>query len=73
LPHASVARQIREINFAPPQLLLTTSLNVTVTLPQPSCAVAVPVFRTFVLAGHSKVIFAGNVSVGAVESRTVIV
>src|SRR5215467_13786362 len=36
LPQESVALQIREINFAPPQLLLTTSLNVTVTLPQPS-------------------------------------
>src|SRR5262245_36929327 len=73
LPQASVALQIREISFAPPQLLLTESLKVTVTLPQPSCAVAVPVFRTFVLAGHSKVKFAGSVNVGGVESRTVIV
>src|SRR5689334_3349581 len=73
LPQASVALQIREISLAPPQLLLTLSLKVTVTLPQPSCAVAVPVLRTFVFAGHSKVRFAGNVSVGGVESRTVIV
>jgi hypothetical protein len=73
LPQVSVALQIREINFAPPQLLLTTSLKVTVTFPQPSCAVAIPVFRTFVFAGHSRVRFAGNVSVGGVESRTVIV
>jgi uncharacterized protein YsxB (DUF464 family) len=36
LPQASVALQIREINFEPPQLLLTTSLKVTVTAPQPS-------------------------------------
>src|SRR5215510_12355493 len=73
LPQESVALQIREINFAPPQLLLTESLKVTVTFPQPSCAVAVPVLRTFVLAGHSNVMFTGNVSVGAVESRTLIV
>lgn len=73
LPQASVARQIREISFAPPQLLLTISLKATVTVPQPSCAVAIPVLSTLVLAGHSKVIFGGKVNAGAIESRTVIV
>ena len=73
LPQASVALHSREINFEPPQILLMLSLNVTVTLPQPSWAVAVPVLRMFVLAGHSKVRFTGSVNVGGVESRTVIV
>jgi len=35
-PQVSVALHNREINFDPPQILLTLSLNVTVTLPQPS-------------------------------------
>src|SRR6266567_4440320 len=50
LPHWSVAAQAREITLVSPQMLLTTSLYVTVTDPQPSCAVATPVALVVVLA-----------------------
>src|SRR5690348_16116878 len=43
LPHWSVAVHVLEMTLAPPQLLVTTSLKVTVTEPQPSWAVATPV------------------------------
>src|SRR6266481_3256252 len=72
-PHESVALQLRRMIFVPPQLLLTESVNVTVTAPQPSCAAATPVLLVVVTAGHSSVKLAGRVRVGGVESRTVIV
>src|SRR6185369_3535825 len=73
LPHASAAVQVRAMTRVPAQLLLTTSLKLTVTAPQPSCAVATPVLLVVVTAGHSSVKFAGKVKVGGVKSRTVIV
>jgi hypothetical protein len=73
LPQASVAIQVRAINRAPPQLLLTTSLKVTVTAPQASWEVATPVLVGLVLAGHSRVRLVGITRLGGVMSRTVIV
>src|SRR5205809_653551 len=54
LPQVSVASQVREMTLVPPQLLLTTSLKIRVTEPQPSTALAMPVTLVAVLAGHSK-------------------
>jgi hypothetical protein len=74
LPHASVAVHVRRITRAAPQFVVTLSLKPSETDPQPSLAVAVPV--TFVLvsvAGHSRVMFVGQVMVGGVVSLTVIV
>src|SRR5260370_38674840 len=42
LPHWSAAVQVRAITLALPQVLLTLSLQVTGTNPQPACAVATP-------------------------------
>ena len=55
LPHWSVALQVRVITLVPPQLLLTESLKLIVTEPQPSVAVATPVALVVVGAGHSSV------------------
>src|SRR2546422_8489297 len=43
LPHWSVAVQVRAMSLVPPQPLLTESLKLTFTKPQPSWAVATPV------------------------------
>ena len=71
LPHASIAVQVREITLAPAQLLLTESTKPIVTPLHPSVAVATPVTLVKGAAGHSKVTFAGQVMVGGVVSRTV--
>src|SRR4051812_46680062 len=72
LPHASVALQVRATSFVPPQALVTMSVKLMVTVPHPSCAVAMPVTLVAGEAGHSRVISAGAVMDGAVLSRTVI-
>src|SRR5437667_2232868 len=56
-----------------PQLLVTESRYVTVTAPHPSCAVATPVTFVVVLAGQSRVTLVGQIRLGRVVSRTVIV
>src|SRR6266550_1687247 len=58
-PQASVASQRRLMIIAPPQVLLTESVKVTVTGPQPSVAVATPVAVMLVSAGHSSVRLGG--------------
>src|SRR6266540_1567963 len=73
LPQASVAVQVREITFVPPQLLLTESLKLMVTEPQPSVPVAVPVALGVVFAGHWSVKLVGAVILGGMMSRTVMV
>src|SRR5215216_127969 len=73
LPHESVALQLRSMILVPPQLLLTESVNVTVTEPQPSWETAMPVLLVVVTAGHSKVKLAGRINAGGIVSRTVIV
>jgi hypothetical protein len=72
-PQESVAIQVRATTRVPPQFVVTTSLNETTTELQASCAVAMPVLFVLVLAGHSSVKFGGNVRLGRVVSRTVIV
>jgi hypothetical protein len=71
LPHGSVARQVREMTFALPQLVLVESLNVIVGVPQVSVAVATPVAFVVVTAGQSRVRFVGHVMTGAVVSMIV--
>src|SRR5438874_13530309 len=56
-----------------PQLLVTKSRYVTVTVPHPSCAVATPVTLVLVLAGQSRVTLVGHISLGRVVSCTVMV
>src|SRR5215216_1113992 len=73
LPHESVALQLRSMILVPPQLLLTESVNVTVTDPQPSWEVAMRVLLVVVLAGHSSVKLAGRIKLGGMVSRTVMV
>src|SRR2546422_11218414 len=73
LPHWSVAVQVRAMSLVPPQPLLTESLKLTFTKPQPSWAVATPVTLVLVLAGHSSTRLGGQVIVGGVVSRTVMV
>src|SRR5512137_1562204 len=73
LPQASVAVQVRQSVLVLPQLLLTMSLKVMVTVLQASGAVAAPVTFVRVSPGHSSTRFAGNRSAGGVVSRTVIV
>src|SRR6266702_4562409 len=74
LPHWSVAVQVRAITLVAPQRLVTASLYPTVTEPQLSCAVATPVALVPVaVAGHSKTTLGGQMMVGGVVSRTVIV
>src|SRR5436309_13216476 len=73
LPQASVAVQVRAITFVLAQLVVTTSLKLMLTLPQPSEAVATPVTFVVVTAGHSSTRFVGATIVGGVVSCTVIV
>jgi hypothetical protein len=73
LPHWSVAVQVRAMTLLPPHVLLTTSLKTTLTEPQPSCALATPVILVVGRAGHSSTILLGQVIVGGVVSRMVIV
>src|SRR5207247_380419 len=73
LPQWSVAVQVRAITLVPAQLLVTASLYLTVTALQLSWAVAAPVLFVLVSAGHSSTTLAGQVIVGLVVSRTVIV
>ena len=76
LPQASVAVQVREITLALlelPQLLLVESLKRIVTEPQPSVAVATPKAFVVVSAGHCNVTLVGQVMIGGVVSRTVMV
>src|SRR5437667_9022149 len=63
LPQASVAVQVRNITLVPAQLLLTASVELIVTVPQPSWAVATPVMLVLVSAGHSRVTLSGQVIV----------
>src|SRR5260370_41198199 len=53
LPQASVAVQVSEMIFAPPHVLHTLSLYVTVTAQQPSTVVATPGSFVVCEAGHS--------------------
>src|SRR5207249_2889348 len=69
----SVAVQRRDTTLVPPQLLLVLSLYVMVTGPQPSCALATPVALVRRSAPHSSTRFGGQVRVGLMVSRTVIV
>src|SRR6266516_735808 len=73
LPHSSVAVQMRAMTLAPAQLLLTESAKVMMTDPQPSVAVATPVTLVVGRAGHCSTMLEGQVMVGGVVSRTVIV
>src|SRR5258708_39306258 len=73
LPQASVAVHVRAMTSVPPQLLVATSLKLKVTAPHPSCAVATPVVLVLVSAGHSNTMLVGQIIVGGVVSRTVIV
>src|SRR6266581_4026694 len=73
LPQASVAIQVRAMTLVAPQLLVTESLKLTLTAPQPSWAVATPVALVSVSAGHSSTRFGGQVMTGGVVSRTVMV
>src|SRR5207247_5790800 len=68
-----VAVQVRAMTLVAPQLLVTESRYVTVTAPHPSCAVATPVTFVVVLAGQSRVILVGQIRLGRVVSRTVMV
>src|SRR5215472_5010969 len=70
LPHVSVAVQVRAITRVPPQLLVTESAKLTITLPQSSTAVAAPVTLVEVLAGQSSTLSAGMVRIGATVSTT---
>src|SRR6266571_3212352 len=73
LPQASVAIQVRAMTLVPPQLVVTESLKLRLTEPQPSRAVATPVKLVLVSAGHSSTTFVGQVMTGGVVSSTVIV
>src|SRR6266581_8182988 len=73
LPQASVAIQVRAMTLVAPQWLVTESLKLTLTAPQPSWAVATPVALVLVSAGHSSTRFGGQVMTGGVVSRTVMV
>src|SRR5438067_1956478 len=70
LPQVSVAVQVRQRVRVPPQLLLTESLKLIVTEPQPSVAVAAPVALVLVLAGHSRTRLVGQMIEGGVVSLT---
>ena len=61
------------MTLVPPQLLLTESLKLIVTEPQPSVAVATPVALVVVGAGQSSVRLGGAVMTGGVVSLTVMV
>src|SRR3954451_2153548 len=61
LPHWSEAVQVRATTRVPPQLAVTTSLNVTVVELHPSWAVATPVkFVPVLVAGHSRTTLLGT-------------
>ena len=68
LPQASVAVHVREIVRLLPHPAVTASVKRTVTVPQPSVAVAVPVEAGEVSAVHSTVISCGQLNVGLVVS-----
>lgn len=70
-PQASVAVQVRMITLVLPQRLLTESLELMVTGPQVSWAVATPFALVLVSAGHSNTTSLGHVIVGLVVSCTV--
>src|SRR5439155_10455633 len=70
LPQASVADQVRAMTLVAPQLLVTESLKLRLTEPQPSWAAATPVALVLVSAGHSSTRLGGQVIVGGVVSRT---
>jgi len=72
-PHSSVAVQVLTIVFVFPQVAVSTSLSVIVTLPQVSDPVATPVFAEDVSSVHSIVVSAGALIVGGVVSTTLIV
>jgi hypothetical protein len=72
-PQASVARHVREMTRALPQVVALESEKVTVTALQISVAVATPVLFVEMFAGQSSVRLAGQVITGGVVSRTVIV
>src|SRR6266705_1142407 len=73
LPQASVAVQVRAMTLAFPQGVVTASLKRMVTALHESCAVATPVALVLVTAGHSSTRSCGQVMVGLVVSRTVMV
>jgi len=73
LPQASVARQVREMTFALPQVVEVASVYVIMGVPQLSMAVATPVVLVVVTAGQSSVTLAGQVITGAVVSTNVTV
>jgi hypothetical protein len=73
LPHWSTALQVRMMVLVPPQPFVTASVNVIVTVPQASVAVATPVLLVLVSAGQSSVRLGGHVITGGVVSRTVMV
>ena len=66
LPRPSMAVHVRAITLFPTQFSFTTSLKLIVTSPMASSAVAMPVLRVLVSAGHSSRISAGIVKAGAV-------
>src|SRR6266705_5072806 len=63
LPQASVAVQVRAMTLVPPQLVVTESLKLRLTEPQPSRAAATPVALVLVSAGHSSTRLGGQVIV----------
>ena len=69
-PQWSLAVQVREMTFVPPQPVTTLSLKLTVTTPQSSCAAATPVAFVVVLAGHSRTRSGGQVIVGGLTSTS---
>ena len=73
LPHSSVTVQVRVIVSVLPQPSALLSLDVTVTEPQVSLPVALPVPAGLVSPVHSTVASAGTLIEGAVVSTTVIV
>jgi hypothetical protein len=73
LPQASDAVQVRRITLVLPQRFVTESTKPIVVSPQPSRAVATPVELVLVSPGHSIVTFVGQIMLGGVVSRTVMV
>src|SRR6267142_1044336 len=73
LLHWSEAVQVRRITLVPLQPLLTESLKRTVTWLHVAWAAATPGALVLVSAGHSSTRSGGQLKVGLVESRTVMV
>src|SRR6185503_12345955 len=73
LPLESTAVHVRAMTFVAPQPLVVASLKLMVTEPLASLAVATPTQFVPVSAGHSNTTFVGQIMIGAVVSRTVIV